>query len=355
MVRSSINFLSASALLALVAAPAFAGEVSLNGAGATFPQELYKRWVVEYQKAHADVKIDYQGIGSGGGIKGIDEKTIDFAGSDAPMNRKELKSIGGEGKMIEIPSCAGGVVPAYNLPGVTQDLNFTGAILADIFSGKITKWNDARIAKINEGVALPDLAITPAWRSDGSGTNYVFTNYLATQSEDFKDNIGIGKQVKWPVGQGGKGNPGVAQIVQQTKGAIGYIEQGFADSNKIAYGAVQNKAGKFVKCSLKSVAAAGGAAAEKLEGNLLAANLWNQPGDEAYPIASFTYLIVYKDLVNIQDQEKAQALVDFLSWATHDGQKFATELNFAPLAPEVVTKTDAALKMVNFHGAALKH
>ena len=350
MVRSSLKLMSAALLLAS-SASAYATDI--NGAGSSFVAPLVKRWVAEYEKINPTVKIDYASIGSGGGIKGIDEKTIDFAGSDAPMGRKELKSVGGEGKIVEIPAAAGGVVPAYNLPGVEKEINFTGEILADIYAGKITKWNDARIAKINEGVALPDLAITPAWRSDGSGTTYIFTNYLSTQSESFKESIGAGKQVKWPVGQGGKGNEGVTQVVQGTKGAIGYIEQGYADSNKITFGAVQNKSGKFVKSSTKAVSAAGAAA--KLEGNLLAANIWNQAGEEAYPISSFTYVIVYKDMVNIHDQAKAQELVNFLSWAIHDGQKYAEELDYAPLAPEVAAKCDAALKMVTYHGDALKH
>jgi phosphate transport system substrate-binding protein len=332
---------------------AAAAQTRLNGAGATFPDPLYQRWNAEYQKIAGDVKVDYNGIGSGGGIKSITEKTIDFAGSDAPMSKGEVKKAGGEENLIEVPSCAGAVVPAYNLPGVS-DLKFSGDVLAQIYLGKITKWNDPAITALNAGVTLPDQAITPAYRTDGSGTNFVWTNYLAGQSADFKDSVGMGKQVKWPVGQGGKGNAGVAAIIQQTAGAIGYIEQNYADKNNIAYGSVQNKAGKFVKASPQSVSAAGAGAADGLKGNLLAANIWNQAGDDAYPIASFTYLIAYKDLNNLKSKEQAQALVNYLWWVTHDGQKFATDLDYAPLAPEVVAKVSDVLGTLAYQGESLK-
>ena len=219
-------------------------EVRLQGAGATFPNPIYQRWVTEYQSLHPDVKIDYQSIGSGGGIKGITEKTVDFAGSDAPMSKKEQELA--KGPIVHIPTVAGAVVPAYNLPGV-DDLKLDGPTLAEIFMGKITNWNDPKIAALNEGKQLPDMGITPAYRTDGSGTTFVFTNYLAGQSEDFKNNIGMGKQVKWPKGQGGKGNEGVSAVVQQTPGALGYIEVNYAMANKIAYASMKNPSGKFVK------------------------------------------------------------------------------------------------------------
>jgi phosphate transport system substrate-binding protein len=326
------------------------GDARLQGAGATFPQPLYARLVAEYSKIKPDVQIDYQGIGSGGGIKGITDKTIDFAGSDAPMNKKEIAAAGGADDLVEIPSCAGGVVPAYNLPGIDKDLNFTGEVLAEIYMGKINTWDDAKIAQLNPDVKLPSLPITPAWRTDGSGTNYVFTNYLATQSPAFVRTIGIGKQVKWPIGSGGKGNPGVAQVVQQTPGALGYLEQNYADKNKIQYGTVQNKAGKFIKASPESVSAAGEGAVKEMNGNMLAANIWNQDGDAAYPIASFTYLIVYKDLKNIKSKEQADALVAFLTWATHDGQKYASELDYAPLSEGVQKKVEDAIKEISYGG-----
>jgi phosphate transport system substrate-binding protein len=327
-------------------------ETRLQGAGATFPNPVYQRWVNEYQKSHPDVKIDYQSIGSGGGIKGITEKTVDFAGSDAPLNKKEIAALGGDDNVVQIPSTAGAVVPAYNLPGIS-DVKFTGEILADIYLGKITKWNDPKLVAINEGVSLPDTVITPASRSDGSGTNFVWTNYLATQSDEFKSTVGTGKQVKWPVGQGGKGNDGVTAIVQQTPGAIGYIEEAYADQNKITYGAVQNKNGKFVKASPAAVSAAGAGAVDQMKGNIITANIWNQSGDEAYPIASFTYLIVYRDLNNVKSKEQAAALTDFLMWAIHDGQQFANDLDYAPLAPAVQAKDEAALKMITYQGNAL--
>jgi len=196
------------------------------------PKTLYEKWVSEYEKLHPDVKIDYQAIGSGGGIKNITEKTVAFAGSDAPMNADEIKKAGGADALVQVPSCAGGVVPAYNVPGVTAELKFTGEILAGIYLGTISNWNDPKIAAVNEGVSLPDLGISPQWRSDSSGTTYVWTNYLATQSAEFKSAVGTGKAVKWSTGLGGKGNDGVASNVQTTKGSIGYIEQIYADQNR---------------------------------------------------------------------------------------------------------------------------
>jgi phosphate transport system substrate-binding protein len=337
---------------ALTAATAMA-EVRLQGAGATFPAPLYKRMVAEYQKEHPDVAIDYQSIGSGGGIKAFTEKTVHFGGTDAPLNPKEMKGVGGAAAIIEIPSCAGGVVPTYNLPGIHTDLKFTGEVLADIYMGKVAKWNAPAIAKLNPGVDLPDLSITPAWRTDGSGTTFVWTNYLSTQSDEFRSSVGLGKAVRWPVGQGGKGNEGVTAVVQQTVGGIGYVEQGYADNNHLAYGQLQNKSGKFVKASPRTVSMAGSGAVSQMSGNVLAANIWNQPGDESYPAASFTYLLVYKDLHNLSSKADAQALVDFLWWAIHNGQKFAPELDYAPLAPGVQEKVEAALKMLNYKGESL--
>jgi len=340
--------------LTLTTATRVSAEVDLTSAGATFPQPLYENMIATFMQSHPDVKINYGGGGSGQGIKGITAKTLAFAGSDAPMNESELKGAGGAENIIQVPSCAGGVCPAYNVPGVTGDLKFTGPMLADIYLGKVSMWNDPEIAAANPGVNLPALAITPAYRSDGSGTNFVWTNYLATQSEDFKSGIGIGKQVKYPVGQGGNGNPGVAAIVKQTSGAIGYIEQNFADKNGISYGLVQNKSGKFVKASTDAVAAAGASAAGTMDGNVLKANIWNQPGDDVYPIASFTYLIAYKDLNSCKDKEQAQTVVNFLWFATHDGQKAAPGLFYAPLAPPVVAKVEAALNNFTYQGEAIK-
>lgn len=341
--------------LSLLAAPALA-DTRVTGAGATFPEPLYKRWVVEFGNSPAgkSTTIDYNGIGSGGGIKAITDKTVAFAGSDAPLSKKELAALGGPDKIVQFPSCAGGVVPAYNLPGLKQDLNFSGDLLARIFSGKVSKWNDKAIADLNPGLALPDLAVTPAYRSDGSGTTFVFTNYLATQSEDFKSSIGAGKQVQWPTGQGGKGNPGVAAIVQQTPGAIGYIEANYATANKIAFGAVKNTAGKFVKASPTSISAAGASAAAKFDGAVLAADIWNQPGDAAYPIASFTYLIAHKDMSSVKSAETARTVAAFFSWATTDGQSLAAEMDYAPLAPDVKQKVAEAIATLTYDGKPLK-
>jgi phosphate transport system substrate-binding protein len=334
--------------------PAKGGETRLQGAGATFPAPFYKRLVVAYQESHPHVLIDYQSIGSGGGIRAITDRTVHFSGSDAPMNKKELDAVGGESAIVEIPSCAGGVVPTYNLPGFKGELKFTGELLAQIYMGKVNRWNDAALAKINPDVQLPDLPITPVWRTDGSGTTFIFTHYLATQSEDFKSSIGMDKQVQWPIGQGGKGNEGVTAVVQQTAGGLGYVEQSYADNNHLLYGSVQNKDGKFVKASAENVSAAGAEPAKNMQGQILAADIWNQPGEKAYPIASFTYLIVYKDLKNLPDKASAQGLVDFLWWATHDGQKHAAEIGYAPLAAEVQKKVEEALKGVTYKGEPLK-
>ena len=347
------TFIATNVAALLLAANALGPEIKLQGAGATFPAPFYFRLVAEYQKIHPEVKIDYQSIGSGGGVKNITDATVDFAGSDAPLNKKELTACGAD-NIVQVPSCAGGVVPAYSIPGVTEDLRFTGEVLADIYLGKINKWSDPRLVELNPKAKLPDLSITPVWRTDGSGTTYVWTNYLATQSSSFKESVGMGKEVKWPLGQGGKGNQGVAAVLQTTKGAVGYVEQNYADENKIAYGAVKNKAGKFVKASPESVSFAGGSAAAQMTGTVLAANMWDGEGEQTYPIASLTYLIVYKDLKNLKSRESAQALMGFLSWALHDGQKYAAKLDYAPLAPEVIKKVDEALATVTYQGQSLK-
>jgi phosphate transport system substrate-binding protein len=329
------------------------GETRLQGAGATFPAPFYKRLVAVYEGLHPEALIDYQSIGSGGGIRAITDKTVHFCGSDAPLSKKELEETGGAANIVEVPSCAGGVVPTYNLPGLTAPLQFTGPLLADIYLGRITEWNDPAIAEANPGVELPDLQITPVWRTDGSGTTFIFTNYLATQSDDFLSSVGLGKQVQWPVGQGGKGNEGVTAVVQQTAGSIGFVEQSYADNNNLPSGPVKNKDGSFVKASPQSVSQAGAGAVASMKGEILAADIWDQPGKEAYPISSFTYLVVYKDLKNLPNKQAAQALVDFLWWATHEGQRYAAELDYAPLAPEVQAKVEQALKTITYKGQPL--
>lgn len=330
------------------------GKTRLQGAGATFPAPFYKQLVVAYERIYPDVLIDYESLGSGGGIQAITRQTVHFAASDAPMSKKELQAVGGEEAIVEFPTCAGGVVPTYNLPDVESELKFTGTLLADIYMGKVSRWDDPAIAKVNPGVRLPAISITPVWRTDGSGTTFIFTNYLSTQSEELKTTIGLGKQVQWPIGQGGKGNEGVTAVVQQTVGGLGYVEQSYADNNHLHCGIVQNKSGSFVKASPASVSAAGVEPAAKMQGQILAANLWNQPGEKSYPIASFTYMIVYKDLKNLPDRESAQALVSFLWWLTHDGQRHASKLGYAPLAPEVQKKVEQALKAIGYKGEPLK-
>jgi phosphate transport system substrate-binding protein len=331
-----------------------ASEVRLGGAGATFPAPLYTKWVSEYEKVEPGIKIDYRSIGSGGGVKAITDKTVAFGASDAPLTKKEIEAMGGEDKIIQFPAVIGGVVPAYNLPGLSQPLNFSGDVLADIFMGKISTWDDPRLQELNSGVTLPKLAITPAFRTDGSGTTHVFTSYLATQSPVFKGEIGAGKQVKWPLGQGGKGNEGVAAVIQQTAGSIGYIEQNYAVANKIAYGAVKNKAGKFIIATPETMSIAGEGAAAMLKGNVLRADIWDQPGEKTYPISAFTYIIVYKDLSNLKTDAEAKALVGFLNWAIGGGQKFANEMDYAPLSSGVKKAVDAALSSLSHNGKPIK-
>lgn len=330
------------------------GKTRLQGAGATFPAPFYKRLVVAYEELHPDVLIDYQSIGSGGGIRAITDRTVHFCASDAPMSKKELAAVGGESAVVEFPTCAGGVVATYNVPGVKGEIKFTGKLLADIYLGKVSKWNDPAIAKINADVQLPDLAITPVWRTDGSGTTFIFTNYLGTQSEDFKTTIGAGKQVQWPTGQGGKGNEGVTAVVEQTVGGLGYVEQSYAENNRLLCGVMQNRDGKYVTATAESVSAAGADSAGKLKGAVLAADIWNQPGEKAYPIASFTYIVVYKDLNNLPSKESAEEMLKFLRWVVGDGQKYAAQLGYAPLAPEVQERVQKALATVSYKGEALK-
>ena len=326
-------------------------QLRVQGAGATFPNPLYQKWVITFSKTYPSAQFDYQSIGSGGGIKGLTDKSIDFAGSDAPMSKKERETAGAP--VLHLPMVAGAVVPAYNIPGFSGDLNLSGPVLADIYLGAITNWSDPRIASINPGTTLPNLRIVPVSRTDGSGTTFVFTNYLATQSDAFKETVGMGKAVKWPVGQGGKGNEGVAAAVQQTAGSLGYVELNYATANKIAFASVQNAAGKFIKASPASVSAAGTAAASDMTSEPVAA-LWNRSGDDTYPVAAFTYVIVFQDLAYLRDRTKAKALVDFLTWAATSGQESAVELDYAPLAPPVREKVLAAIASLTFEGQPIK-
>lgn len=312
----------------------------INGAGATFPNPIYSKWFDEYHKLHSDVQINYQPIGSGGGIRQITSETVFFGATDGPMTDEQLKTA--PGAIMHFPTVLGAVVPVYNVAGLKADLKFSGALLADIFLGKVTKWNDRAIAALNPGVTLPSTDVTVVHRSDGSGTTYVWVDYLSKISPEWKGKVGVSTSVNWPTGVGGKGNEGVSGLVSQTPGSIGYVELIYAKQNSIAYGSVQNAAGEFVKASETSVtAAAAGAVAQMPED--FRVSITNAPGPGAYPISSFTWLLLYE---NAKDKAQAKIMVDFVKWALGDGQKFATELGYAPLPPEVVKRELAALERV---------
>jgi phosphate transport system substrate-binding protein len=329
------------------AAPAdTAKNVDLQGAGATFPYPLYSKWVAEYQKVDPAVRINYQSIGSGGGIRQITERTVDFGASDAPMKEEELAKA--PGRILHIPMTLGAVVVAYNVAGVS-DLKVSADVVSGIFLGTIKKWNDAKIAKLNPGVKLPADAITVAYRSDGSGTTAVFTEYLAKVSSAWKDKVGAGKSVRFPTGLGAKGNEGVAGQLKTTPGAIGYIELAYAKQTKLPYASIQNQAGKFVTPAPEaSTAAAAGVAASIPDD--MRVSIVDAPGASAYPISAFTYILVYEEQ---PDAVKGKALAEFLWWAIHDGQKFGGPLDYAPLPADVVTKIETKLKTLTAGGQVL--
>lgn len=316
--------------------------ISLQGAGATFPYPLYSKWMSEYNKLHPNVRINYQSIGSGGGIRQVVSQTVDFGATDAPMKDSDAKNA--PGKLHHIPTTIGAVVVAYNVPGIDKVLQLDPDVIGDIFLGKITKWNDARIASSNEGVSLPDQNISVVHRSDGSGTTSVFTDYLASVSSEWKESVGAGKSVKWPTGLGAKGNEGVTGQIQSTPGAIGYIELAYATQNKLPFAAIKNKAGKYVTAKIDAITAAG---AGQVMPQALHISLADPEGETAYPIAAYTYILVYEEM---KDTTKAKALADFLWWAVHDGQKFAEELHYAPLPEPVVKKIEARLKSLKSGG-----
>ena len=325
-----------------LALAARAQTVQINGAGATFPYPIYSKWFSEYNKMHPDVEINYQSIGSGGGIKQLTAQTVFFGATDGPMSEDQIK--GAPAPILHLPTVLGAVVPIYNVPGVTGELKFTGAVLADLILGKITKWNDPAIAKLNPGVKLPATDVTIAHRSDGSGTTYIFVDYLCKASEDFKKTIGgVATSIQWPVGIGGKGNEGVAGLVKQTPGAMGYVELIYATQNKIPYGSVQNAAGEFVTASLASVTAAASSAAKSMPADFRV-SITNAPGKGAYPISSFTWLLFYEKPT---DKARAKIMVDFTKWALTDGQKYCADLGYAPLPKEVVTLEMEALKRIS--------
>jgi phosphate transport system substrate-binding protein len=322
-------------------------EIKLQGAGATFPNPIYQKWFSEYNKITPNAKFDYQSIGSGGGIKQITAKTVDFGGSDAPMKDEDLKAAPGE--ILHIPTVLGADVVTYNLPGVQADLKFTPEAIAGVFLGTIKKWNDPLIASINPGVSLPAADITVVHRSDGSGTSYVWTDYLSKVSPEWKAKIGAGTSVNWPVGVGAKGNEGVTGQVKQTPNSLGYVELIYAEQNNLSFASVKNSSGEFIKPSLDSITAAAAGAVNQMPDDLRV-SITNASGKDAYPISSFTYFLVYK---NQDNEAKGKALVAFLWWALHDGQKYARDLHYAPLAPEVVQKAEQKIRSINYQGAPL--
>jgi phosphate transport system substrate-binding protein len=312
----------------------------INGAGATFPYPIYSKWFDEYGKTHPGAKINYQSIGSGGGIKQLTAKTVFFGASDMPMTDDQLKSA--PGPILHFPTVLGGVVPIYNVEGVTQPLKFTGPLIADIYLGKISKWNDAAIAKVNPGVKLPATDIAVVHRSDGSGTTFIFCDYLSKVSPEYKTKVGASTSVEWPAGVGAKGNEGVSGLVKQTPGAIGYVELIYALQTKIPFGAVQNKAGNFVTASLESVTAAAAGASTNMPDDFRV-SITNADGKDAYPLSSFTWMLFYQ---SADDKPMARTMVDFMKWALSDGQNLAPGLGYAPLPKPVVDKEMTALARI---------
>src|SRR3989440_10220692 len=327
--------------LALAATPA-AAQVPINGAGATFPNIIYQDWILTYSQTHSDVKLNYQSIGSGGGMRQFSDGTVDFGGTDAPMTDSAIAAI--QGNVLHIPTVLGAIVVTYNVPGVTQQLKFTPDVIAGIFLGTITKWNHARITSVNPGVTLPATDIVVVHRSDGSGTSFGFTDYLSKVSPEWAQKVGKGTSVNWPVGLGGKGNEGVAATVNQTPGGIGYVELGYATSNKMAFGLVQNSAGKFVAPTLDAVTAAlAGALAKMGPATDFRVSITNPAGADAYPIATMTWLLLHKDYA---DASKAKALAQVAWWAETEGQGKASTLGYAPLPAQLRPGIQARLRPI---------
>ena len=312
------------------AAPAPAGGAQINGAGATFPYPIYSKWFAEYNRLHPDVRINYQSLGSGAGIRQLTSRTVFFGASDQPMKDEQLSAA--PGRILHFPTVLGAVVPVYNLPEVREQLKFTGPLLADIVLGKVKKWNDPALVKANPGVKLPASDITFVHRSDGSGTTFVWADYLSKVSPEFKSKVGADASLNWPVGVGGKGNEGVSGMVRQTPGSLGYVELVYALQNKIPAGAVQNSAGAFVNPSVESVTAAAAGAAANMPADFRV-SITDTPGADAYPIASFTWILLYEDP---PDKGQARAMKDFVRWALTDGQAMAPALGYARLPQPVV-------------------
>jgi phosphate transport system substrate-binding protein len=330
----------AAILLISLAGPAWAEPILINGAGATFPYPIYSKWFDEYAKINPDLHFNYQSIGSGGGIRQASESTVDFGATDGPMNDEQMSKA--KVKLLHFPTVLGADVPTYNLPEVRGGLNFTPQALAGIFLGTITKWNDPELVKANPDAKLPEKLIIVVHRSDGSGTTYVWVDYLSKVSPEWKEKVGVGTSVNWPVGLGGKGNEGVAGLVKQTPYAIGYVELIYAEQNKMSYGQVQNSAGQFVKADLATVTAAAAGAVKTMPADFRV-SITNASGEKAYPVASFTWLLIPE---KISDPKKGKAIVEFLRWMLKDGQRLAPELLYAPLPKEVVAMEEQAIGQI---------
>ena len=333
MIALAVATLSASATMV-------AQTTQINGAGATFPYPIYSKWFSEYNKLHPNVQINYQSIGSGGGIQQVTKETVFFGASDAIMNEEQLKAA--PGKLLHFPTVLGAVVPVYNIPNLKTDLKFSGPLLADIYLGKITKWNDPAITKLNPGVTLPATDITVTHRAEGSGTTFIWVDFLSKVSPEFKTKVGVNASVSWPTGVGGRGNEGVSGLVTQTPGSIGYVELIYALQNKIAYGSVLNASGEYVKASVQAVTAAAAAGAANMPADFRV-SITNAPGKGAYPISSFTWLLLYEEP---KDKAQGKAMVDFVKWALSDGQKYCADLGYAPLPDNVVKLEIAALAKI---------
>lgn len=336
-----------SAMTALAAAGATAAETRIQAGGATFPKAIYERWASDYSKAHEGIRLEYDAKGSGAGIAGITNHTYDIGATDAAMSKKEREAVK-EGEILHIPTVAGAVVIAYNLPGFTGDLKLTGEVIAGVYTGTITKWNDPKIAELNSGVTLPDTTIAPVYRSDSSGTSFVFTSYLATQGPEIAKVIPPTKQFPAKAGAAEKGNDGVANRIKTTPGGFGYIELTYAMNQKMPFALLKNKSGNFVKATTETVSKSG----EKAE--KLVDPIWNMEGSDAYPISAFTYLLAYKDLGYLGSEEKAKAVLGFLRYAVGEGQWSAAELFYAPLPDAVKAKAVAAIDSITFNGQPLK-
>jgi phosphate transport system substrate-binding protein len=326
-----------------------AGLITLNGAGATFPYPLYSRWFAEYNRLHPDVRINYQSIGSGGGIAQVQKGTVDFGASDAPLSDQQLAAMGRP--VVLIPTVAGSIAMTYNLPGVKTGVKLTPENIVGIYMGRITKWSDAAITANNAAMPLPDVPVIVVHRSDGSGTTFHFTSFLSEVSREWSDKVGRGTAVEWPAGIGGKGNEGVAGVVKESPGAIGYVELAYVAQNRLAYAVVRNRAGQWVAPSLSSTtAAAAGGAQKMVQTNDVRVSIAYAPGPNVYPIAGFTYLLVPQHQT---DEAKGRALAEFLWWAVHDGEKDAPQLFYAPIPGPVVAIDERILKTITYQGSAL--